>query len=229
MTDQQKTISDPELSDVLALQKLDIFASLNCSKVGEIKAFDGDKKTARVQILFKRKLPDGSTASYPLLLDCPVFTLQGGGGYLQMPIAAGDQCILLFSDRNLDDWFQNGAEAVPPSQRMHDFSDAIALVGINALNSSAPAYPTNKVVLSYLGTRFELTATGWNFVGSGGAEIDLTGEIVTIKNNTTTLLFLLNGLIAVIETLQVNGPIPLTPASVAALEAYKLQLATLLG
>lgn len=226
---QSKTIIDPELSDVLALQKLDIFASLNCVKMGQVTAFDGAKKTATIQILFKRQLPDGTAVSYPVLLDCPVFTLQGGGGFLQMPIAAGDQCIVLFSDRSIDNWFQNGTQAVPSSTRMHDMSDAIALVGINPLNSSLPTYPTNKVVLSYMGSKFELTSTGWNFIGTGSAEIDLAGTIVTIKNNVTTLLTLLNGLITVIEGLQVNGPIPLTAPSIAALEAYKLQLATLLG
>lgn len=225
---QRKTIIDPELSDVLALHKLDVFASLNCVKIGQVTAFDGAKKTATVQILFKRLLPDGTAVPYKVLLDCPVFTLQGGGGFLQMPIAAGDQCILLFSDRCIDAWYQNGTQAIPPSTRMHDMSDAIALVGINALNSTLPTYPTNKVVLSYMGSKFELTATGWNFVGTGSAEIDLSGAIVTIKNNVTTLLTLLNGLITVIEGLQVNGPIPLTGASIAALEAYKLQLATLL-
>lgn len=226
---QQKTIIDPELSDVLALQKLDVFASLNCVKVGQIVSFDGAKKTAQIQILFKRELPDNTVVSYPVLIDCPVFTLQGGGGFLQMPIAAGDQCLVLFSDRSLDDWFQNGVQAVPSSTRMHDMSDGIALVGMNPTGSNLPTYPTNKVVIGYLGSKFEITATGWNFIGEGGAEIDLQAAIVTIKNTTTTLLTILSGLIDVLETLQVNGPIPLTAASIAALEGYKLVLATLLG
>lgn len=243
---QQKTIIDPELSDVLALQKLDVFASLNCVKIGQITAFDGETKTATIQILFKRQLPDGKAVSYPVLLDCPVFTLQGGGGLLQMPIAAGDQCIVLFSDRCIDNWYQNGSQAVPSSTRMHDMSDGIALVGINALNSDLPTYPTDRVTLSYQGTSFEVTSTGWNFVGVGGAEItidddiDLTanagGEIaltdkVLLKNNATTLLTLLNGLIDVIAaaTVQTAGTPPLTAVTIAALQAYKVQLATLLG
>lgn len=232
---QDKSIIEPSLADVLTNTKRDIFSTFNCVKIGQVVSFDTAKKTAQVQILFKRVVADAGSAdgrgiqSYPVLVDVPVFTLQGGGGAIQFPIQAGDQCILLFSDRRIDEWFQNGAEAAPADGRMHDMSDGIALVGVNALNSGLMTYPTDKVVLSYLGSRFELTATGWNFVGTGSAEIDLAGAIVTIKNSTTSLLVVLNGLIDVIKTLQVTGPLPLTPAAIAALEAYKLVLATLLA
>ena len=85
-----------------------------------------------------------------------------------------------------------------------------------------------------MGSQFQLTSTGWNFIGTGGAEIDLAGEIVTIKNQTTTLLTLMNNFISLLETLQVLDPVgptnlPVTPAFIALLEAYKAQFATLLG
>ena len=231
---QQKSIIQPTLADTLVNFKRDIFATMNCIKIGKITSFDGAKKTAQIQILFKRVLADGSTQSYAPIVDCPVFTLQGGGGAIQFPIQAGDQCLVLFSDRRLDEWYQNGTEAAPGDGRLHDFSDGIALVGVNALNSSLPTYPTNKVILSYMGSQFQLTSTGWNFIGTGGAEIDLAGEIVTIKNQTTTLLTLMNNFISLLETLQVLDPVgptnlPVTPAFIALLEAYKAQFATLLG
>lgn len=240
---QVKSIIEPSLTEVLFNLKLDIFATMNCVKVGQITSFDVTKKTAQVQILFRRVLPDGTIQSYPLLIDCPVYTPQGGGGALQFPITAGDQCLLLFSDRRLDEWYQTGGEAAPGDPRMHHMSDAICLVGINALNSSLANYPTDRVVLSYKGSRFELTDNGWNFVSDEGAEveisdiIDLTadagGELllddkVLIRNTTTTLLTVLNGFIDVLKTLQVTGPLPLTAGSIAALETYKTTLATLL-
>lgn len=229
---QQKTVIDPELSDVLALQKTDVFASLNCVKVGRITKFDGTEKTAQIQILFKRQYPDGTAASYPVLLDCPVFTLQGGGAYVQMPIAVGDHCMVLFSDRSLDDWFQNGSEAIPSNPRMHDISDGIAIVGLNPLSNSGPVTPTDKVLISYQGTSLALAAGGVTFNGTGGAEIDLAAGIVTIKNMTTTLLTLINGFITVLEAGTVQGPgvtYPFTATFISILEAYKAQFAGLLG
>lgn len=230
---QKKTIIDPDLSEVLAIAKQDIFASMNCVKVGRIQTFDATKHTAQVQILFKRVLSDLTIRSYPLLVDVPVVTIQGGGAALQVPIAAGDQCLLFFSDRRIDEWYQNGGESAPGDPRMHDLSDGFALVGVNALNSSLPATPTNKAILSYSGSQVEIDASALKLICTGSAEIDLDSK-VTIKNGTTTLLTLMQNFITLLEALTIQDDeggaiLPLTAASIAALEAFKAQFATLLG
>ncbi len=134
------SVLSPELLDAFGQLKLDITRTMNCVKIGSIQSFDRTKKTAQVQILFKRVLNDGTQADYPILVDCPVFTLQGGGGAIQFPIAAGDNCLILFSDRNLDAWFSNGTASAPFDARCHDLSDGLCLVGINSLGSSLDAY-----------------------------------------------------------------------------------------
>jgi len=229
MTLQNKSLMPPELFDVIQTLKLDIFRTMNCVKIGRIQSYDSATATATIQILFKRVLPSGVVTSYPLLIDCPVFTLQGGGAAIQMPIAAGDQCIILFADRNIDAWFKNGDEAAPIDARSHDISDGIALVGINALTSSLTPAPSDTFVFTYAGASLNFEGGNVSLKSDGGAEIDLEAEIITIKNDTTTLLTVINGLISLIETIQVVGPISLTPASIAALEAYKTQVAVLLG
>lgn len=243
---QVKSIIDPDLNLVLQNLKLDIFSTLNCVKIGSIQSFDVTKKTAQVQILFKWTLPTGTTQSQPVLVDVPVFTLQGGGGAIQFPIQAGDQCLILFSDRRIDEWFQNGAEVVPGDPRMHDLSDGIALVGLNALNSKLPPYPTDQVVLSYQGTNLALTSDGYTITAEGGAEfdindtIDLTaadgaeitlGTLVSIKNSATSLLTCVTDLINVLSTLTVtvsgtSGIV--SAATIAALVTVQDTLNTLL-
>ena len=229
---QAKTVVEPDLVDVLANLKIDIFSSLNCVKVGAIQSFDVNKKTAQVQILFKRTLQDGTIQSQRVLVDVPVFTLQGGGGSLQMPITAGDQCILLFSDRRLDEWYQNGSEAAPGDARMHDLSDGIALVGINALNSSLPAYMTDQVLMLYKGSQVQINASGIKVISTGSAEIDID-TLVAIKNGTTSLLTLMTNFITMLEGLTVQDNeggaiLPLTTAAITLLENFKAQFATLL-
>ncbi len=207
------SLLDPQLLDALQNLKLDITRTLNCVKIGSIQRFDGTTKTAQIQILFKRVLNDGSIADYPVLVDCPVFTLQGGGGAIQFPIAPGDNCILLFSDRNIDAWFQNGSAAAPFDARCHDLSDGIALVGINSIDSSLDGYQANIARIFYDGAQVAVTA----------------GGLVKISNQLTTLLALLNGLIDVVaaSTLDVSHA-TLSAGTIAALEAYKLQMAELL-
>lgn len=240
-----QSIVQPQLLDALRRLQRETFKTLNCVKVGQINRFDGTKKTAEVQILFKRVLPGDQVASYPVLVDVPIFTLQGGGVAVQMPITQGDQCLVLFSDRNLDIWFQNGAEAAPLNDRCHDLSDGIALVGLNALNSAMPAYPTDEAriisgvarvgvkkdgseaFLRYSDTRVWSDSTGSHMV-QGSAQVDVQGGKVGITGTGGTLLAALEGIIDTLKALlvqdPVSGPIPLTAGSIAALEAQKAVL-----
>ncbi len=209
------SILNPEMLDMIQQMKLDISRTMNCVKIAQVQSFDPSRKTVQAQIVFKRVLGNGTIADYPVLVDCPVFTLQGGGGAIQFPIQAGDHCILLFSDRNIDAWFANGGSSAPFDARAHDLSDGIALVGVNALSSDLAAYQANVAQIFY-----------------DGAMLSLSGGIVTIENNITTLLTLLNGLITVIAAITVQdgaSTLPLTTAAIAALNAYKITLAELLG
>ena len=132
------SVVNPSLKNVLENVRAEVFQTLNCVKIGTIVSFDADNRTAEIQISFKRELSiplsDGTqVVSYPLLVDCPVFTLQGGAGGMKVPVAAGDECLVLFSDSNIDAWYENGGEALPLDGRRDDLSDGIAVVGLNSL------------------------------------------------------------------------------------------------
>jgi hypothetical protein len=237
-----KSPLNPRLTDVLSALKTDIFRSLNAVKVGEIVTFDMERKTAKIKILFKRVLPDKTVSSYPALVDCPVFTLQGGGASIQFPIVAGDQCLLLFSDRNLDAWFTAGSEQAPLTARCHDLSDGIALVGLNSLASTLANYEADKVRLFFEDGKATLIledgsatlqaedeaaaviadAAGARLTGGTDEAVVQAATLVKIENATANLLTLIEGLIDVLKALQVEGPISLTAASISALEAQKL-------
>lgn len=211
MKTTKKTIATPQLQDLLAEAQAETMRSTNCVKIGRIESFDGAKKTAQIQLLFKRILP-GRVVSYPLLVDCPVFTLQGGGGAIQLPIQKGDTALVLFADRDIDAWFQNGAEAAPATARVHDLSDGIALVGLNAENSDLSAYPANEARMSLAGARFALKGGKANVQNAtsslyqvlndlilglqgalcaspGSPLVDTTGKIATALVGLTALLY----------------------------------------
>ena len=149
-----------------------------------------------------------------------------------MPIKAGDQCIVLFSDRNINNWLRNGNEAAPADGRCHDMSDGIALVGINSMASTLPAYPANTCRLSYAGAEIDLASGNIDIKTGNGEEITLTGGKVSLKNGSTSLLTILNGLVDQIKAIGTQGgptAQAVSPASQAALEAYKTQIAGLLS
>ena len=114
-----------------------IAMTMNCVKIGEIVSFDKTDQTATVRILHRidENYSTGlkETYDYPLLGKVPVVILQGGGAHITFPIIPGDQCLIVFCDYMIDNWWVSGDVSSSDFPRKHDLSDAIAFVGLNAL------------------------------------------------------------------------------------------------
>lgn len=101
---------------------------------GEIVSFNADLQTAQVQPTIQAEVTDANgvttLATLPLLLDCPVHFPRGGGCILTFPVKPGDECIVVFSSRCLDAWWQTGGVQPQAELRMHDLSDGFVFVGV---------------------------------------------------------------------------------------------------
>lgn len=119
--------------DVLASERQAISEQIRVALPGIIQSFDPGTVTATVQPSVRCMVRDNdgnvSTEDYPLLVDVPVIFPRGGGCTLTFPVSAGDECLLIFADRCIDFWWQNGGIQKPVDGRMHDLSDAFAIVG----------------------------------------------------------------------------------------------------
>lgn len=143
----EQPINPPDLDELLAENRDSVFSNFNCIQVGKLEKVN-DNQTVEIKIQFLRRLSEGKTAKYPLLVDCPYFVLQGGGAYIDMPIKKGDYCLVLFNDRNIDDWWDTANVAVPADTRKHSISDGFALVGINP---KIKAFTSDGTILRILG------------------------------------------------------------------------------
>lgn len=94
-----------------------------------------NETTVDVQPVINRVI-DGESVQLPVFVEVPPVTLQGGGSYLAMPIAEGDYCLLVFTERCFDRWYQGKDEQPPAEMRMHDYSDGFAIVGVNPLQAA---------------------------------------------------------------------------------------------
>lgn len=132
----------------------DIMSNLRVALPGIIQSFDPETVTCVVQPAVKGYESDDagkkSSLSLPLLVDIPVIFPRGGGVTLTFPVKAGDECLLMFADRCIDFWWQNGGVQEPVDGRMHDLSDAFAIVGpqsqsqkISGISSSAAQLRTD--------------------------------------------------------------------------------------
>jgi len=99
---------------------------------GIVKAYDPETQTASVQPAIRRVFVDQGEVDLPVCVDVPVVFPAGGDFVLTFPVAAGDECLLIFSERAIDFWWDRGGTQLPSEVRFHDLSDAFALVGVNS-------------------------------------------------------------------------------------------------
>lgn len=144
----------PNLKRVLDAFERQITKDINCCNIGIIESFDPEKQQAKIQFALKQVKntnPDGTRiiVEHPALIEVPVMILYGGSSYLTFPIAPGDECLLFFNDRQIENWYLNGGVQTPSASWAHDLSDAFALVGIRNLQKSISNYLANGVRLAY--------------------------------------------------------------------------------
>jgi hypothetical protein len=153
-------IPTPTLRDLLNAHRDEIMAGFNCHQTGTIVSFDATKQTAQVQLNVQRTVYNKLQTTeaqpntpviinYPVLVDVPVFFLTGGTARITMPVAAGDTCLVLFNDRDLDPWFTTGTQAAPNTSRMHSLADGLALVGFRSQANKAENYSTTDIEIRH--------------------------------------------------------------------------------
>ena len=95
------------------------FGDLSTSNMATITAISEDKTKLDVTI-------DSTKEEVP---DVPFVTLQGGGQFLQFPIAIGDKVLMIFTKDTVEDWLSGEEEFIFNSN--FDINNGFALVGIN--------------------------------------------------------------------------------------------------
>jgi hypothetical protein len=214
---------EPSLMDLLQLFKQQILLQLFKIHIGIVQAFDPDEQTVTVKIAYsktyfqfdaKTKQYVPKQVDYPIILQAPAIVLGGGDGALTFGISQGDECLVLFNDRDIDNWFAGGAGSPCKTTRLHSFADGLALVGIRSLGRVLEDYDITRASVRKGTTR----------VGVGASK-------VLIENESTTLLTLLDQLIDVIKGLVTVGSSTtqtISPASQLLLENMKTTLGGLL-
>lgn len=180
------------LSDLLTFFKKEIFASLNCHHIGTIQEFNAEEQVCRATINYKmtfyktnlQGIQEKYFVDRPILIDAPAIILSGGAANLTFPISPGDECLCIFNDRDIDNWWASGQVKENETSRMHSFTDGLILVGLKSLAKKIPNYDMNHAQLSW-----------------GNAKLGITAEKVLVSNTTNTLNDLLQELITQVKTL----------------------------
>ena len=149
-------VRNPELKDILDLHQKKISLNLNCHHLGTIQSFDATKQTAVITINYKKTYFKQNASNqyvsfledYPILYDCPVVIMGGGSTRITFPITQGDQCLVLFNDRDIDNWFDGSTTSANQTPRLHSFADALALIGPNNKNTLISGYDDTRALIT---------------------------------------------------------------------------------
>lgn len=130
---QYKTVR-PDMSNIIKFSNLKSMSELNCLKIATVVEFHPDDLTVTVNLLNKKTLGDNKDGTpnvrdYALIRAKVCFC----NPYILYPIKPGDDCLVLFADREIESWFINGDAQPVNYTRMHDLTDAFAIFGIRSM------------------------------------------------------------------------------------------------
>ncbi|MGA4365438.1 Gp138 family membrane-puncturing spike protein [Pantoea ananatis] len=157
-----------------------IFSMLRVCLPGIVQSFDPETCTCTIQPAIADQGVDekGQIQSAPLslLTDVPVIFPRGGGCTITFPVKAGDECLVVFSDRCIDFWWQNGGVQEPVDPRQHDLSDAFAFVGPQSQAQKISGISTTSVQVR--------TDDGSSFIElMQGGNVNITTPLLTVNGN----------------------------------------------
>ncbi|MCQ4169761.1 Gp138 family membrane-puncturing spike protein [Hafnia paralvei] len=146
-----------ELHDTIGLGVEFALADVHTIVVAKITSVN-DKTISCVPVI--NRVVKGSSKQLPEFIEVPPVILQGGDSYIAEPIAVGDYCLVLISERCYDAWYAGSDFVSPLEMRMHDYSDGFALCGVNPQATAISIPKRNRMMKGDTDHEGDLNLTG---------------------------------------------------------------------
>lgn len=191
-------------------------ASVWTAMPGVVVSVNWAKMTVKCQVTIQIRIQDqlGEVGFHNIdpLVDVPIVFPSAGGFTITMPIAAGDEILVVIASRCIDSWWQNGWSQFKPcpplDYRMHDISDGFAIPGPKSVPHVIPSISTTDLqIRNNVGTTFLS-------IGADG-KIGFTNATTSLKDILTDLESLLNTFMTTLAGFSGGGS-PVTQAMLQA-------------
>ena len=175
----------PSETTILNLLKQDIFATINCVRIGKIYRFYPETQTADIQLVDKAQTST-KLLDFPLLLNVPCFVIGNSNIYISCPIQEGDFCVLLFNDRDITNWYIQEDISAPATFRKHNISDGLAIVGIRNSLTAIKDFNNENIVLKNKDGSVSLSTSGNVSIGEElKTDINIVCPSITPENGAS--------------------------------------------
>lgn len=196
--------------DAMIIAQDAIMSRLNCHNIGRILEFDKDTQTCTVELMQIKQFNEQAFIPAPIT-QVPLIILGAGGGYITTPNPVGTICLLLFLDRNIDNFMETGEQYVPDTARMHDFTDCVALTTFSTLANPLLNYDENAISIFNQAVIEEVQKLSYIKIYPDNIQIETADGVnialndkVSISNAAQDLGALIQELITAIEGLTIN-------------------------
>lgn len=134
--------NNADLLSLLKVLKRNINLSMNCIRIGYIEEYDFDTRISKVMLYNKNVLGIGDdgehiTSDYPIIYAKTIFLGSSTCG-VDWHVKKGDECIVFFSDVEIETPWVSGQVSDVMYKRTHDFTDALCLTGIRTQPTTTP-------------------------------------------------------------------------------------------
>lgn len=185
---QMASSSMIDMGQILKTACLSNASELNCVRIGIVEEFYPEDLTVQVRIANKRTIGMNEDGTPRVRDFAPIYAkICYCNPFITNPVKKGDECVLLFSDREIESWFINGDVNPDSHTRMHDLTDAIAIFGIRSLPKMID------IVADCLHLTHPTKVLADNFHASNGASgniIDSDGKVLaTVVDGIITEIF----------------------------------------
>lgn len=228
-----------DFNDIMSIAQEAIMARLNCHNIGRIIEFDSTTQTCTVELMQIKQFNENFYTPAPIT-QVPLIMLGASSGYITMPNPVGTICLLLFLDRNIDNFMETGEQYVPETARMHDFTDCVALTTFKTLANPLQNYDEDAITIFNEQVIEEIKSNSFIKVYGDSiqiktqslAETPISSEIVLddkihIANNLQSLSGLIQAFITACENITITEGV-VSPASKQTFEELKTQFMELL-
>jgi len=156
--------------------------SLRVAVPAIVEAFDPETQTVTCTPTFRQHFIDEDgieqVQNLPKIANIPICIPEAKGFSVTLPISKGDEVILLICDRALDGWFEQGGIQNQSTLRLHNLSDAVAIIGINSKPNTIQNYSTDKIQVRNIDA-----TTALEIDGNGQLKAFTQSETITIDSN----------------------------------------------
>lgn len=190
------------MSDLIRTTIDTMLMDLNVCLPAKVVKYNAATQMADVLPMLLVEFLDGTILPMPVIPSVPVVHPKANQGstYIHVPITVGDNVILIFSQRSLDNWKTQGGPSNPSDPRKHHLTDAFAIPGGSALPESFKPKDPTAVEIANIAGFFQVKPSGIINIGAA-APTDSAALASRVESRLSTLETGLNTLITSVQAL----------------------------